>query len=268
VRVWLLVVLLAGPLLAAGCGAVSVSSGGGGPAAASPASQASAGMSASGGLAASPGPAGSAVGSPASSANPDDVDSSDAPSASAEIGGSGVLSDGTTPTAIAVIDMSIILPAGWLTFDTQTAADVLQSTTAQHPDLSTTLGQLQSGQLNLVAFDTTATGDGPPPTVTLVQTGDAIDVTSLLESLARTTATQIARTESISGKISQATVKLTDVTAVELRYALTGAPAVAVDSYLLSVGGNTWLLKFAVPASQIVALHPAIVSVVESLTGN
>jgi hypothetical protein len=163
--------------------------------------------------------------------------------------------------------MSIILPAGWLAFDTQTAPDMLQSTSAQHPELSATLGQLQSGQLNMVAFDTTATGGGPPPIVTLVLTGDAIDVTSLLEALARTTATQIARTESISGKIDQATVKLTDLTAVELRYTLTGAAPVAVDSFLLSVGGNTWLLKFAVPAGEIVALHPAIVAAVESLAG-
>jgi hypothetical protein len=264
VRAWFLVVLLVGALLVAGCGSVSVSSGGAGAGATLPATQVSAGVPASSGLGASPG---SAAGSPASSVNPDDVDSSDQPSTSAQIGGSGVLSDGTTPTTIAAVDMSIILPAGWLAFDTQTAPDMLQSTSSQHPELSATLGQLQSGQLNMVAFDTTATGGGPPPIVTLVQTGDAIDVTSLLEALARTTATQIARTESISGKIDQATVKLTDLTAVELRYTLTGAAPVAVDSFLLSVGGNTWLLRFAVPAAEIVALHPAIVAAVESLAG-
>src|SRR5665213_1717189 len=102
VRAWFVIVLLVSSSLLAGCGSVSVSSGGAGAAATTPLAQVSAGVSASGGLAASPG---SVAGSPASSANPDDADGSDQPSTSAQIGGSGVLSDGSTPTSIAAVDM-------------------------------------------------------------------------------------------------------------------------------------------------------------------
>jgi len=181
--------------------------------------------------------------------------------------GSGVPSDGTTPTTIVGTDTSLILPAGWLALDAQTSVSVLQAAASTHSDLGTALGQLQNGQLDMVAFDAAATGGGQPPAVTILRTGDAISVTSLLEALARTTAQQIQDTESVSGKINATDVKLKNGTGVEISYTLRGTMPIGVDDYMISVGGHTWLLSFTAPASDVAGFRPVFISVVKSLSG-
>ncbi len=145
---------------------------------------------------------------------------------------------------------------------------ILEGTAARHPDLEAPLAMLRATALGFVAYDATATAP-PTPNLTITTTGDAIPVSSLLDALARQTADQLAKTQSVSD-VQHSSETLTAGPAAELRYRLkprNGGPEVAVDAWFVSTAGHTFVLTYTVPVAAGDAMRAAIRASADSLAG-
>jgi hypothetical protein len=175
----------------------------------------------------------------------------------------------TATIGIPALGLSIRLPTGWVGLDATVPTSIIESTESRYPDLAESLAKLRTSELGFVGYDAAA-GSPPTPNLTIATTGDEIAVPSLLEALARQTAEQLARTESISD-VEHSAATLAAGPAAELRYRWTpkgaGGP-VAVDAWFISTAGHTFVLTFSVPAASAEALRPEIRAAANSLSGS
>jgi hypothetical protein len=161
------------------------------------------------------------------------------------------------------------LPTGWVGLDATVPTSIIEGTETRYPDLAASLAKLRTSELGFVGYDATATTP-PTPNLTIATTGDAIPVASLLEALARQTADQLARTETISD-VEHSAETLAAGPAAELRYRWTPAGAsapVAVDAWFVSTAAHTFVLTFTVPVASADAMRPAIRAAADSLSGS
>lgn len=170
---------------------------------------------------------------------------------------------------IPALGLSMRLPSGWVGLDATVPTSIIEGTEARYPDLAESLAKLRTSELGFVGYDATATSP-PTPNLTIATTGDAIPIASLLDALARQTAEQLARTESISG-VEHAADTLSAGPAAELRYRWTrkgSASPVAVDAWFVSTAGHTFVLTFTVPVAAAEAMRPEIRAAADSLSGS
>ena len=185
-------------------------------------------------------------------------------------GSSGAPGAAGLPGTIGIpgLGLSLRLPSGWVGLDSTIPPSIVEATAIRFPDLAGSLAMLGTAELGFVGYDATSTG-ATTPHLTIATTGDAIAVVSLLDALAKQTADQLARTESIS-EVGHAAATLAAGPAAELRYLLKprgGGPEVAVDAWFISTAGHTFLLKFTVPAATAGDWLPRLRAVAESLSG-
>jgi hypothetical protein len=165
-----------------------------------------------------------------------------APSGSSATGGARI--------AIPAVGLSIQLPDGWIGLDSTVPPNLLVSTGTRFPDAAPDLNKLRTNDVAFVGLDASSSG-ATTPRATIAVTGDPIPVASLLDTLAKQTADQLASTEAITD-VQHMTTTLPAGPAAELRYTLMpkdGSPPVAVDSYFISTKDHTFLLTFTVPSS-------------------
>jgi hypothetical protein len=161
------------------------------------------------------------------------------------------------------------LPTGWIGLDATVPVSIIEGTETRYPDLAESLAKLRTSELGFVAYDATATTP-PTPNLTIATTGDAIPVESLLEAVARQTAEQLARTETISD-VEHSAETLAAGPAAELRYRWTprgATEAVAVDAWFVSTAAHTFVLTFTVPVGDADAMRPQIRAAADSLAGS
>jgi len=179
-------------------------------------------------------------------------------------GGSG----GTATIGIPALSLSIRLPAGWVGLDATVPVSIIETTSTRFPDLTEPLARLRAAELGFVAYDAASTSH-PTSSLTIATTGDPIPVASLLDALARQTAEQLAKTQTITD-VQHESATLAAGPAAELRYRTvakgSGLP-VAVDAWFVSTAGHTFLLTFSVPAAEADTLRPAIHAAADSLSG-
>ena len=263
----------AAPTAAAGSGGATgtPSAASGAPAKGTPA----AGTGAAASSPATPGPSGRAAqaGSPAAGSPATGSPAPGSPTTGASPGGTSPAATAASsdqPTiGIPGLGLSLRLPPGWVGLDATVPASILESTGARYPDLAPTLESLRAGELGFVGYDATST-DPTPPRVTIATTGEAIAVAGLLDALARQTATQLAKTASITN-VEHKPVTLPAGPAAELRYHQKpgdGGPEVALDSWFISTAGHTFLVAFQVPVASADEWQPQFRAVAESLAGS
>ena len=239
-----------------------------------------AGSATAGSSPATPGPAGSpgtpgspaggspAGGSPAGGSPPAGSPTTGAPPGGASPAATAASNDQPT-IGIPGLGLSLRLPPGWVGLDATVPTSILDSTGARYPDLASALESLRAGEIGFMGYDTTST-DPTTPHLTIATTGDAIAVAGLLDALAEQTATQLAKTASITD-VQHSPVTLPAGPAAELRYHQKpgdGGPEVALDSWFISTAGHTFLVAFLVPVASADEWQPQFRAVAESLSGS
>lgn len=166
------------------------------------------------------------------------------------------------------LGLSMRLPGGWVGLDATVPASIIDGTAARFPDLATSFARLRAGELGFVAYDAASIA---PPTanLTIATTGDAIPSAALLDAVARQTADQLARSQTLTNVEHQAAT-LSAGPAAELRYRTTAKGSglsIAVDAWFVATANRTFVLTYTVPAAQADAMRAVIRTSADSLSG-